>query len=145
MPDLDFEKSRNQAQKERPLEALLAEPEDLLPYGQPLLHGEIAGLDQEIAQAQWEGHLQEAGEVVAVDVGPGDRADPEALDAAEDHLVAAEHLGHAVERLEEGRGDDDQDEDLDLAPGADRAQDEKTEYPVAEDEDELGQGGARRK
>ena len=125
MPDLrlgedeaDADEDGNEAQQEGPLEALLAEPEDLLAEREPLLHGEVAGLDQEVAEAQREGHLQEAGEVVAVDVGPGDRADVVPLGAAEDGLVAAEHFGHAVEGLEEGRGQDDDDEDLDPAAGS---------------------------
>ena len=142
--EADADEDRDEAQQERPLEALLAEPEDPPPQRQPLLHGEVAGFDQEIAQAQRKGHLQEAGEMVAVDERPGDGAEAVALGPAEDHLVAAERLGHAVEGLEKGRGEDDDDQDLGPAPGADGAQDEVAEEPVAEDENELRDGRPRR-
>ncbi len=79
--------------------------------------------------------------MIAVDVGPRDGAEIVALGAAEEVLVAAEDLDHAEEGLEAGRGQDDDDQDLGPAAGADRAQDEVAEEAVAEDEDELGEGG----
>ncbi len=75
--------------------------------------------------------------MVAVDECPGDGAEAVALGPAEDHLVAAERLGHAVEGLEKGRGKDDDDQDLGPAPGADGAQDEVAEESVAENENQL--------
>ncbi len=57
--------------------------------------------------------------------------------------MAAEDLGHAVKGLEEGGGQDDDDEDLDPAARVDRPQDKIAEQTVAKDENELGDRGAR--